>query len=71
MYRVTYTQTRPHPAGGTYTTGPQIADVWASDSRTARDAITGLITGAKISRVTDLDAACDARIRRAERNRNR
>lgn len=70
-YRVTFNQSRPHPDGGTYLTGPQTADVWASDARTARDTITGLVPGAKIVSVRDLDAAYNARIRRAERSRNR
>lgn len=70
-YRVTYKQTHPHPAGGTYVTGPYVRTVTSSDARTARDTITGLVPGAKIVSVRDLDAAYDARIRRAERSRNR
>lgn len=70
-YRVTYTQTRPHPGGGTYTVGPYVQTVQASDASIVRDYIRTVHPGAKIARVVDLDAAYDARARRAERARNR
>jgi len=70
-YRIAYKIVRPHPAGGTYVTGPYIKNVIASDAQTAKDAITGLNPGAKIVKVRNLDADYDARARRAEAARNR
>lgn len=70
-YRVTYTIRRNYPAGGTYLADVCRRDLVASDSRTARDAIRALNPGCKITSVRDLEAAYEAKIRRAEKARNR
>lgn len=68
-YAITYKTRHNHPAGGTYVTGPYLRNVTASDSRTARDTITGLYPGAKIVRVRDLDAEYERRVIGRERAR--
>lgn len=65
-YRIIYAVS--HPAGGTHLSR---RDLVASDSRTARDAIRALNPGCKITSVRDLEAAYEAKIRRAEKARNR